>query len=70
MVCEMSKKNMICQECKAILLSPDEFHPYEYCLLAKAEPQNWRKFIGYIINNADKFERSIVSGNKLRGVKQ
>ncbi len=56
----MSKEKMsICQECKAVLKFSDEFHPYEYCLLAKAEPQHWRRAVKYIIENGDKFEKSI-----------
>lgn len=57
----MSKEKMsICQECKAILKSPNEFHPYEYCLLAKAEPEHWRRAVKYIIDNGNKYGKSII----------
>ena len=42
----MNRKE-ICQECKAIVKT-GEYHPYEYCLIAKAYPSKWRDIIDAI----------------------
>jgi len=49
----------ICQECKAMLKFPNEYHPYEYCLMAKIAPSTWRIHLRKIIENGDKFEKEI-----------
>lgn len=54
------KKISICTECKAVILFDGaEYHPQEYCDIAKAFPNDWRKKIGMLVGNAEKFEKDI-----------
>ena len=57
----------ICPECKAVLKYRNEYHPYEYCLMAKIDPIRWRENIRKIIMNAEKFEEGII---RMRDVKK
>ena len=43
-------KKEICQDCKAIVKS-GEYHPFEYCLIAKAYPNRWREIIDEIVKD-------------------
>lgn len=56
------KHNNICLECHAMLKDPAEYHPYAYCIIAKTFPSTWRNMIKFIIKNADKFEKTLLSG--------
>lgn len=58
-------KNNICQQCHAMLLHPAEYHPYEYCIIAKAFPSDWRKRIKFIIDKGNKFQTHVRNGSKL-----
>jgi len=49
------KKIDICQECKAVLKYSNEYHPHEYCLMAKADPLRWRERLVTIIVNGDRY---------------
>lgn len=58
-IIKKARKMDICQECKARLLYPNEYHPYTYCLMAKISPVNWRGHIKSIIINGSRFETKI-----------
>ena len=47
---KVEELNMCCQECKAVV-KVNEFHSYEYCLIAKAYPNEWRDIIKRITKN-------------------
>ena len=57
--------NRICSECHAYLLHVAEYHPYEYCMIAKIFPNDWKERIKRIIDNGDKFETHVGTGFKL-----
>lgn len=47
----------ICQECKAVLVKPSDYHPFVYCQIAKAYPQAWREIVKQIDKKAHEEER-------------
>ena len=44
-------KKLICGECKAVLSEIEwTAHPWAYCVIAKAYPNNWREIVVQVRN--------------------